>query len=104
MRRCCGRPRAVRGARVEVTVGGYGSPDLSPGFIAALNGACVRRTVFDPRPRRWGWSANVFRRMHRKIVVVVVVVDVDVDGERAFVSGINYSANQLADHGPADLP
>jgi len=42
--------------------------------------------------------------MHRKIVVVVVVVDVDVDGERAFVSGINYSANQLADHGPADLP
>jgi len=32
------------------------------------------------------------RRMHRKIVVI--------DGERAFVGGINYSADHLADYGP----
>ncbi|HET7865843.1 MAG TPA: cardiolipin synthase ClsB, partial [Burkholderiaceae bacterium] len=40
----------------------------------------------------WGIRLNVFRRMHRKIVVV--------DGERAFVGGINYSADHLLDFGP----
>jgi cardiolipin synthase A/B len=48
--------------------------------------------VFDPGPRLWGWRTNLFRRMHRKIVVV--------DGARAFVGGINYSADHLADFGP----
>ena len=36
---------------------------------------------------------NMLRRMHRKIVVV--------DGAVAFVGGINYSADHLADFGPA---
>jgi len=49
--------------------------------------------VFDPSPRLWGFRTNLFRRMHRKIVVV--------DGERAFVGGINYSADHLANFGPA---
>ena len=45
------------------------------------------------RSRRCSACAlNVFRRMHRKIVVV--------DGERAFVGGINYSADHLVDFGP----
>jgi len=35
---------------------------------------------------------NLFRRLHRKIVVV--------DGERAFIGGINYSADHLGDFGP----
>lgn len=84
---------ARRGVRIDITIDGYGSPDLSPAFILALTQAGVRVHVFDPSPRLWGYRTNLFRRMHRKIVVV--------DGKRAFVGGINYSADHLADFGPA---
>ena len=83
---------ARRGVQVDITIDGYGSPDLSPGYISALTSAGVRVHVFDPSPRLWGYRTNLFRRMHRKIVVV--------DGQRAFVGGINYSADHLADFGP----
>lgn len=83
---------AGRGVQIDITIDGFGSPDLSPGFLSALTQAGVRVHVFDPRPRLWGWRTNLFRRMHRKIVVV--------DGQRAFVGGINYSADHLADFGP----
>ncbi|WP_428416020.1 cardiolipin synthase ClsB [Methylibium sp.] len=83
---------ARNGARVDITIDGFGSPDLSPAFIGALTEAGVRMHVFDPGTRLFGWRTNLFRRMHRKIVVV--------DGERAFVGGINYSADHLADFGP----
>jgi cardiolipin synthase len=83
---------ARRGVQVDITIDGYGSPDLSPGFISALTSAGVRVHVFDPSPRLWGYRTNLFRRMHRKIVVI--------DGKRAFVGGINYSADHLADFGP----
>lgn len=83
---------ARRGVQIDITVDGYGSPDLSPGFISALTQAGVRVHVFDPSPRLWGYRTNLFRRMHRKIVVI--------DGVRAFVGGINYSADHLADFGP----
>ncbi|MEO7160845.1 MAG: cardiolipin synthase ClsB [Polaromonas sp.] len=83
---------ASRGVQIDITIDGFGSPDLSPEFISALTRAGVRIHVFDPAPRLWGWRTNVFRRMHRKIVVV--------DGQRAFVGGINYSADHLADYGP----
>ena len=83
---------ASRGVQIDVTIDGFGSPDLSPEFISALTRAGVRLHVFDPSPRLWGWRTNMFRRMHRKIVVV--------DGQRAFVGGINYSADHLADYGP----
>ncbi|MDP1791610.1 MAG: cardiolipin synthase ClsB, partial [Methylibium sp.] len=83
---------ARNGARVDITIDGFGSPDLSPAFIGALVEAGVRVHVFDPGTRLFGWRTNLFRRMHRKIVVV--------DGERAFVGGINYSADHLADFGP----
>ena len=82
---------ALRGVQVDLTIDGFGSPDLSPGFISALTHAGVRVHVFDPAPRLWGMRTNVFRRMHRKIVVI--------DGRRAFVGGINYSADHLADFG-----
>ena len=84
---------ARRGVQIDVTVDGYGSPDLSPDFISALTQAGVRVHVFDPSPRLWGYRTNVFRRMHRKIVVI--------DGTRAFVGGLNYSADHLADFGPS---
>ena len=81
-----------RGVQIDVTIDDYGSPDLSSEFLSALARAGVRVHVFDPGPRLWGWRTNVFRRMHRKIVVI--------DGTRAFVGGINYAADHLADFGP----
>ena len=80
-----------RGVQIDVTIDDYGSPNLSPAFLGALADAGVRVHVFDPGPRLWGVRTNLFRRMHRKIVVV--------DGNRAFVGGINYSADHLADFG-----
>lgn len=84
---------AQRGAQVHVLVDGFGSPDLPPAFIAALVQAGVHFRVFDPGGRRlFGQRLNLLRRMHRKIVVV--------DGELAFIGGINYSADHVADFGP----
>lgn len=83
---------ARRGVRVEVTVDGYGSPDLSASFVSALTEAGARLRVFDPKPRLFGFRTNIFRRLHRKIVVV--------DRRCAFVGGINYADDHLADFGP----
>jgi cardiolipin synthase len=83
---------AERGVQIDVTIDGFGSPDLSPEFLGSLADAGVRVHVFEPGSRLWGWRTNVVRRMHRKIVVI--------DGKRAFVGGINYSADHLADFGP----
>ena len=85
--------RAARnGAQVDVLVDDYGSPDLSPAFLQSLTSAGVHVRLFDPGVRIFGRRTNLLRRMHRKIVVV--------DGERAFVGGINYSADHLGDFGP----
>jgi cardiolipin synthase len=83
---------ARRGAQVDITVDGWGSPDLSERFLRELAEAGVRVHIFDPGPRPFGWRPQFFRRMHRKIVVV--------DGQVAFVGGINYSADHLLDYGP----
>ena len=83
---------AQRGVRIDVMVDGFGSADLSPDFIAPLTEAGVRLRSFDPSSRLFGMRFNLLRRMHRKIVVI--------DGERAFVGGINYSADHLMDFGP----
>ncbi|MDM0065530.1 cardiolipin synthase ClsB [Variovorax sp. J31P207] len=83
---------ARRGVKVDLMIDGFGSPSLSPGFIAGLIAAGVKVRVFDPGKRIFGQRLNVFRRMHRKIVVV--------DGTLAFVGGINYSADHLLDFGP----
>ena len=82
---------ARRGVRVELTVDGYGSPGFSGDFLARLADAGATLRVFDPRRTLFGLRLHVFRRMHRKILVV--------DGARAFVGGINYSADHLADFG-----
>lgn len=83
---------ARRGVRVDLMVDGFGSPDLSAAFLGALRTAGVHVRSFDPGRRVFGQRLNVFRRMHRKIVVV--------DGTLAFVGGINYSADHLLDFGP----
>jgi len=83
---------ARRGVTVDVMVDGFGSPDLGRKFIDELVSAGVRLRTFDPSRRIFGIRLGVLRRMHRKLVVV--------DGETAFVGGINFSADQLADFGP----
>ncbi len=83
---------AKRGVQVDVMVDAFGSPDLSREYIGTLTDAGVRIRAFDPGPKLLGWRTNPVRRMHRKIVVV--------DGAIAFVGGINYSADHLADFGP----
>ena len=84
---------AERGLRVEVTVDDYGSADLTASFIEAMTKAGVKIHLFDPTPRLLGIRINMFRRLHRKIVVV--------DGEIAFIGGINYSADHLIGYGPS---
>jgi len=83
---------ARRGVQVDLTIDGWGSPTLSDLFVRTLTAAGVRLHVFDPGPRPFGLRPKLLRRMHRKIVVV--------DGRLAFVGGINYSADHLADYGP----
>lgn len=83
---------ARNGASVHVLVDGWGSPDLPPDFLAPLEAAGVKLRAFEPVRRLFGTRVNLFRRMHRKLLVV--------DGERAFVGGINYSIDHLAEFGP----
>lgn len=83
---------ASRGVKVELMVDGYGSANLSDPFIAAMTVAGIRFRYFDPRPAFLGLRTNLFRRLHRKTVVV--------DGRIAFIGGINFSAEHLADYGP----
>lgn len=83
---------AQRGVRITVSLDGFGCGELSTEFLAALSNAGVRLQIFDPAPRHFGIRTNWFRRLHRKIVVV--------DGTIAFLGGINFSADHLADFGP----
>lgn len=83
---------AGRGVRTTVSLDGFGCGELSSGFLADLNKAGVHIQMFDPAPKHLGIRTNWFRRLHRKIVVV--------DGTIAFLGGINFSADHLADFGP----
>lgn len=83
---------ARRGVRVEMTVDGYGSPSFSAGFLASMADAGIKFRVFDPHRTLFGLRLHIFRRLHRKLLVI--------DAERAFIGGINYSADHLGDFGP----
>ncbi|MCK9814775.1 MAG: cardiolipin synthase ClsB [Candidatus Pseudomonas colombiensis] len=83
---------AQRGVRVSVSLDGFGCGELSQSFLGALSSAGVRLQMFDPARPILGVRTNWFRRLHRKIVVV--------DGSLAFIGGINFSADHLADFGP----
>lgn len=83
---------ARRGVRVEVVADGYGTADLTDAYLGALTEASVRFHAYDPQPRLAGMRTNLFRRLHRKIVVI--------DGERAFIGGINYCIDHLGEFGP----
>jgi cardiolipin synthase len=83
---------AKRGVRVELCADGYGTADLSAAYVSALTGAGVRFHMFDPQPKWMGVRTNLWRRMHRKIVVV--------DEALAFVGGINFSLDHVREFGP----
>ena len=83
---------AQRGVKIEVMVDGYGSPDLSDKYVNSLTAEGVRFIYYDPRPLVMGMRTNVFRRLHRKIVVVDEII--------AFVGGINFSAEHNTSYGP----
>ncbi|MHC8357213.1 cardiolipin synthase ClsB [Pseudomonas sp. LB3P81] len=83
---------AQRGVRVTASLDGFGCGELTTDYLAALSEAGVRIQIFDPAPKHLGVRTNWFRRLHRKIVVV--------DGTIAFIGGINFSADHLADFGP----
>ncbi|VVN01289.1 Cardiolipin synthase B [Pseudomonas fluorescens] len=83
---------ARRGVRTTVSLDGFGCGELTTGYLTALSEAGVHLQIFDPAPKRLGIRTNWFRRLHRKIVVV--------DGLIAFIGGINFSGDHLADFGP----
>src|SRR3954469_15660996 len=61
---------ARRGVQVDLTIDGWGSPDLSQQFVTSLCETGVRLHVFDPGPRPFGLRPKALRRLHRKIVVI----------------------------------
>lgn len=83
---------AKRGVRVFVTVDGFGSPGLEGEFIDGLTAVGVHFHIFNPGFTIFGVRTNLFRRLHRKIIVI--------DGQLAFIGGINFIADQLEDFGP----
>ena len=83
---------ARRGVRVHVLFDGWGSPEIDAAFSRSMIEAGVHLRAFEPAHTLLGRRLNMLRRMHRKLVVV--------DAERAFVGGINYSADHLGDYGP----
>lgn len=82
---------AKRGVQIDITVDGFGSPELSSAFIDALTSAGVRLHVFDPPPR-FSRRLQPLRRLHRKIAAI--------DGRIGYIGGLNFSADHLADFGP----
>ncbi|BBI42860.1 hypothetical protein ALP64_205116 [Pseudomonas syringae pv. actinidiae] len=82
---------AANGANVVVTVDDYGTSDLSSTFVRTMIDAGIQIQLFDPRPRFMGMRTNLFRRLHRKVVVI--------DGELGFIGGINYSVDHMTDTG-----
>ncbi|BBI63240.1 hypothetical protein HSBAA_45460 [Vreelandella sulfidaeris] len=68
---------------------GYGTADLDKEYITELTDAGIHLHVYDPKPRLLGMRTNLFRRLHRKIVVV--------DGKIAYIGGINFGADHLPD-------
>lgn len=83
---------AQRGVTINITVDGYGTWNLSDEFIDAMTSAGVRLHIFDQQPKLWGVRLNIFRRLHRKLIVI--------DQKLAFVGGINFCFDHVISSGP----
>lgn len=86
---------AARGVEIDILADGFGSEPLSEDYRANLAQAGVRLHMYAPRRRLFGMRVNLFRRLHRKILLV--------DGCIAFVGGINFCVDQMLSAGPKSL-
>ena len=87
------RAASARGVQVRVVVDGFGSNGRVAALRHLLRDSAVGLEVFRSLERWWAWShPSQLRRMHHKLCAV--------DGQRAFVGGINFSADHLTEHGP----
>lgn len=86
---------AQRGVQIDLLADGFGSEPLGADYRARLAEAGVRLHVYAPRRRLFGMRFNIFRRLHRKLVLI--------DGEIAFVGGINFCCDHLLETGPKAL-
>lgn len=72
---------AQRGVQVNVIVDGFGSRELLPDLILAMQDAGVNWLVYRPEPKGLLLRKHRLRRLHRKVVII--------DAKIAFVGGIN---------------
>ena len=72
---------AQRGVQVYVIVDGFGSRELLPDLILALQDAGVNWLVYRPEPKSLLFRKHRLRRLHRKVSII--------DAKIAFVGGIN---------------
>ncbi|WP_166251748.1 cardiolipin synthase ClsB [Marinobacter salicampi] len=82
---------AKRGVWISVLADGYGTHFLPEGFIQEMERVGIHFCLYHPQPRWLRVRANIFKRLHRKILVV--------DGHTAFIGGINYEADHLSRFG-----
>lgn len=86
---------ARRGVKVHLTIDGWGSAWLPQAYSDRLAESGVHLHIYGPASSatlRLGLRPNLFRRMHRKIVVI--------DGDIAYIGGINFSEDHLAESHP----
>ncbi|MEZ5570299.1 MAG: cardiolipin synthase ClsB [Halioglobus sp.] len=86
---------AQRGVEVHLTIDGWGSAWLPAHYASRLRESKVNLHVYDPvpsTPKKLGLRPNILRRMHRKLVVI--------DREIAFIGGINFGEDHLAETHP----
>lgn len=83
---------AARGVQIEISIDGYGSAPLTAEFCEPMIAAGVRIHVYDPVKTVFGYRTQIFRRLHRKLVVV--------DQRIAWCGGINLSHEHCRDFGP----
>lgn len=83
---------AQRGVSVQMTLDGWGSATLPQEFIEPMIAAGVRIHIYDPVKWRFGRRTQIFRRLHRKLIVI--------DQRVAWCGGINFAHDHLRSFGP----
>src|SRR3546814_15477664 len=82
---------AQRGVNVQMTLDGWGSATLPQSFIEPMIEAGVRIHIYDPVKWVFGRRTQIFRRLHRKLIVI--------DQRVAWCGGINFAHDHLRSYG-----
>lgn len=61
---------AGNGATVDITVDGFGTPDLPEECLHRMSELGIKLHIFDPTPRIFGFRPKWVGRLHRKLAVV----------------------------------